>query len=410
MTAFDLASTCSFRYTCISDNWGKSFFFAIPGHFNANYRNLSASYDISLTVTARESGNVTLLAKGENIKAKYSITKGKTSFVVPETVVQSYGQPSIQRKGIRIISTTTISAKLTVTGKHAISSKWNYREKFNGEIYLLPSSTYSTHYTIPFHDGMIGINIVGIKKTGFAITYEKNGERQVIEGKLRKFDSFFLNETFPSGINLISSDKPVAVFSHTEYNSRYNSYQYQYINQISTAKIGRKYIIPSESYHFKAVALNNDTIIEVKRDSRTYNMKLEEGEYFQSMPTEQVVGLSSNRGIIVATYYRDNDYSRPVIAPVTAISQFTNGYLLDGNSYGDLTVVAASNQKDEFIFHERYIPWWIKISYIVMNGTEYFVATARLSAKGDSFRKINLKNQNATFGGFLDKHPFGTCG
>ena len=66
-------------------------------------------------------------------------------------------------------------------------------------------------YTIPF-TGEMGIHIVGVKKTGFTITYEKYGKRKVTEGKLRKFDSFLLNGTFPSGINLISSSEPVVVF------------------------------------------------------------------------------------------------------------------------------------------------------------------------------------------------------
>ena len=384
-----------FGYICFSDNWGKSFFFAVPGHFYANYINSRTSqYELSLTVMSRENGNVTILAKGQNMKTKYSITKGESSLVVPETIVQSYGQPSIQRKGIRITSTTMISAKLTVAGKYQ-ENNYAYWETFKGEIDLLPASTFSSQYTIPFHEGMIGIHIVGIRKTGFIVTYEKNGKRQVIEGKLRKFDSFLFNETFPSGINLISSDEPVAVFSHAASRRNYDT-KYQYVNQISTAATGSKYIIPSEPYHFKAVALDNGTIIEVKSDSRQYNMMLNAGEYIQSAIKVQAIGLSSNKDIIVSRYYFQYAYCQPIITSVPALSQYSNGYALPENSYGDLTVIVTSDQEDEFMFHMRNVPSWKKVSYFVMNGIKYFVATASLD-KDDIVRKIHLRTRNATF-------------
>ena len=273
---------------------------------------------------------------------------------------------------------------------------------------MLPASSIDSKYTVPFH-GRMGIHIVGLKKAGFTITYEKDGKRQKIEGKLRKFDSFLLNGTFPSGINLISSDAPVALFFHAS--QQYES-NYQYVNQIAATVTGSEYIIPvpsdSRNINLRAVAIDNGTIIEVKNDSRTYIMMLDAGEYIQSMSTDHFTGLSANKGIVVTRHYY-GFHRKPVIAPVPALSLYCNGYVLDQDSYGDMTVVVASDHKDEFMFNERDIPWWSKVSYFGMHSTEYFVAKMTL-AKREGFREIHLRNQNVTFGGFLDIQPLGSCG
>ena len=329
---------------------------------------------------------------------------------MPETVVQPYGQPSIQNKGIRLTSTTKISLRLVVVGKYRSGGDWY---TFERQLDLLPTGTLSTEYTIPYN-GMMGIHIVGLKKTVFTIAYEENGKRQTVERSLQKFDSFLLNGTFRSGINLISGKARLAVFCHANL-ADYN-YTASTVQQIPTATTGNKFIIPlgSNSLHFRAVALNNGTVVEATSDSHSYIMALDKGEYIQSRPKSHAIGLSSNKPILVIRYYSKwiyNDVNRPTVAPVVAFSQYCNGYLFETDSDSDLTVVVSSDYENEFVFHEKDIPWWRQVSYISMNGTQYFVAKTEI-AKSESFRQMSLRNPNSTFGGYLDDYPLGihVCG
>ena len=199
---------------------------------------------------------------------------------------------------------------------------------------------------------------------------------------------------------------PVAVY----YNAiADDSTDYQYVTQLVTAPPGRTYILPASAswWSFRAVALHDGTVIKVNRESRTYNMMLNEGEYIQSTTSKFVVGLNSNKDILVIGYNPQNDdIYEPVFSPIPSISQYCSGYVMNVDSDRGLVVVVKSVHKDEFMFHEREIPWWQQMSYFVMNDTEYFVAKTLLS-KGDKFRKIYLRDRNATFGGFLDSIPLG---
>ena len=394
----------------------------MPGHFYSSYENHPASYNISLIITAKESGIVTVRTRGQNISIRYDITDGKTIISLPEAVIQAYGQLAIQLKGIRITSTVKISAKLIVAGKYSKStsrrnpsnrrySQYDLQDiewyTFKGTIDLLPVAALTSKYIIPF-SGNLGIHIVGTKKTAFSITCEQNGTSRVIQGKLRKFDSFLLNETFSSGIKFISSDSPVAVFYNALYKDRT---EYQYVLQVSTGAAGRKYITHPDRTraYITAVALDNGTIIEVSRGSRTYNMMVDEGEYIQSEIYDSVIALNSNKNLLVTRYKQPtHNNSQPAIAPVPALSHYCNGYVFEQDSDRYLNVVVESDRKDEFMFHERDVPYWQRMSYIVMNGTEYFVAQTMFT-KGEKFRKIHLRNRNAKFGGFLDIVPLGIC-
>ena len=397
----------------IAGSWGQEFYVAILGPSKKRSGLFRPDdCEISLFIRSTATGHLHVLSPGTNQSLSYNISKGTSTVKLPPTLIQDYPPPATQKKAVKLTSTVP----LTMTAR--LSSKGHYSNCYRPNVRVLPVSYVSTHYIVPYcdHGNTLGqdINLIGLNKTRFNITYTLGDETYVVPGHLGPFDSFILHNSSVTkpGISIVSSTEPVAVFSYNIDG---------YAQQIPGGIAGYKFIIPyagdpyPKKTKFRVLALQDETRVKTSFGSETVVMKVDRGKYIES-ELGSTATLSSNQPIVVMQYKLFYSISERFMAALPDVSQFAQEYslLFDSSSVRYVSIIIQSAFEKQLIFSESYIPEWIKTEHVDLDGVQYFIGTTKLYGTG--LHRISVDYPSGRFGGIVSEdsefYPLGMpqCG
>ncbi|XP_053407495.1 uncharacterized protein LOC128559542 isoform X3 [Mercenaria mercenaria] len=201
-----------------------------------------------------------------------------------------------------------------------------------------PVNALSTKYVISSYDPNSGSSseflLAGIEDNTHVELTKHYG--RYIDGNtltFNKFNTYMFKSRYDLSDSMISSSKPIAVFSATGSSKIPNGYgDFQYIveQMIPTKFWSKSYIVPAlyprEEYLYRIYSAENDTSVIQHHDNAT-NTTLDS--------TTHISNLASNPSVIIADkpisviqycYDRDTMYGDPFMTTVQAISQFENTY------------------------------------------------------------------------------------
>ena len=385
-------------YLNVADNWGRTFYAGVLDVIKES----GGSSEVYLHILARKSGQMTISSPDINLNSQFDVKVGQQTVQLPQSIVQGFSQPWLQKKGLKITSDVEIQVLVNVSS--------STDQKFI-LFPLNPAAVTSTDYLVPCGRDK-NIFIIAQKNSKINVSYRTAAGLQGLENRLvDEFDSYLVSaDRVDSDLEFcrVSSTEPVTIFSSTFLN------QQNYVEQgIPTSAWGYKYIIPSYPFlsatDFKAIASQDNTHLRISFGSQTVTMKLNSEQHIEpdifklrnsaNSYLSSVYLLSSDKPIAVK-HLGYADFSIP------SLSQFGNDYWFyipeeDKNDPLDkyVTIIVKQDEAGGLVFKGPLVPVFEFRKTVEFDGVEYLVASMEVLWSG--FHRISHVSSAARFGGFV---------
>ncbi|XP_053372629.1 uncharacterized protein LOC123560550 [Mercenaria mercenaria] len=312
---------------------GTEFMFGVIGTSNTSIHNL---YLVIVPVT-NTAANVRITAPFNNYNRQISVTNSKVINLSNALIQVESGS---QFKGIEINSDSNISV--------AVLPAYSY---YTEGFLLLPTSALSTRYVAasyhPYGSYNSEVLVAGVDiNTDVCINYTTNGiSYNTKTVRLQKYETYQLSANYDLSGTVISSNKPVAVFSGSAYSQipvGVGGSEYIVEQMIPTKYWTNMYIAPPIYPHnyfiVRIFADDNNTEMHYYNSTNHFTAYMNRGSKLEILFGSDPAVLISNKPVSVVQYCTDNEnmYGNPFMTTVQGISQYVDSYKFKTESYDSL--------------------------------------------------------------------------
>jgi hypothetical protein len=358
----------------ISATIGTYFMFGIIGSYSP-----SSSQNVYIhiaTITDTTVAKVRIASPFNNLHQEFTVAN-YTFRTISYTHIQT--ESGKQFKGIEIYADVNISVAVFPA----------YSANTEGFL-VLPVTALSTRYVAAsYHPSgyYSEILVAGVdSNTDVEINYTSNGKAKTQHIQLNQFETYQLIVTYDLSGALITSDKPVAVFSGSSYSQI--PVGIGAVNYIVEQMIPQKYwsnrfivppIYPHNFFIVKIFVDYDNTEVHFYNSTHHFGSFLDRGSNQETLFGSEPIVILSTKPISVIQYCADNEnmYGNPFMTTVQGISQYENVYKFATESYSGVKSTVAitlkRNDMSGLSLGEKNISSWNAIIIPVAHPMEEYV-------------------------------------